>query len=541
MVEMNVKRRRGTSYKKYFLLILWLPISFLGYFFWETRLSVLNAFALARGEVRDIVVYDTYKVWVEGGIPFQEELKESLGEVIYEERNRFEIVEKKEDSDLQIEYSLKPTFPLYSSYLVPVRHVYSMDNEVTSKELKGNVNMWDGTSTLIQNLFGGYDPQTVQELGGALLKDESKVGLIEITSVTKELQVVALEGVYFFDDPLKGGFAFSLDIGGDTEEFIKDVLKKNSPEEVLALSFHPEQVVKINMTGVTAITRALASKTNASGDDAYAAELIGEFLSDADLTHVSNEVSFIDGCLPSSGLRFCSDTRYLAALEKSGVDIVELTGNHNNDYGSLYNTESIEMYTERGWDHFGGGLDSEDAKKILVKEVKGSKVAFIGYNYYDTIYASNALAGENKAGANSYSESKVEEDVVSAKKVADLVIVDFQFQECYSYPEGGGIYPVCYKPIVDQADVFRHAIDSGADIVIGTQAHQPQTYELYGDGIIFYGLGNLYFDQIPWIGTRHGLVLSHYLYKGKYLTTQITTTNYGNDMQTYVSTGDERE
>ncbi len=104
------------------------------------------------------------------------------------------------------------------------------------------------------------------------------------------------------------------------------------------------------------------------------------------------------------------------------------------------------------------------------------------------------------------------------------MIVDFQFQECYCYPDGDVIYPICYKPLSnpDQKDVFRKAIDLGATIVVGTQAHQPQTYELYGNGVIFYGLGNLYFDQDIWIGTRQGLVLTHYFDNGKYINTKIT-------------------
>jgi poly-gamma-glutamate synthesis protein (capsule biosynthesis protein) len=124
-----------------------------------------------------------------------------------------------------------------------------------------------------------------------------------------------------------------------------------------------------------------------------------------------------------------------------------------------------------------------------------------------------------------------------------VVIVDFQFQECYSYPATNVIYPICYKPLAspDQKGTFRKAVDFGADIVIGTQAHQPQTYEIYEGKLIFYGLGNLFFDQIYWIGTMHGLVLSHYMYDGKLIQTQLTTTNYGSDMQTYVSTGEERK
>jgi poly-gamma-glutamate synthesis protein (capsule biosynthesis protein) len=154
-----------------------------------------------------------------------------------------------------------------------------------------------------------------------------------------------------------------------------------------------------------------------------------------------------------------------------------------------------------------------------------------------------ALAGEGRAGANSYSESKMKNDIEEARENADVVVVDFQFQECYSYPPSNVIYPICYKPLAspDQKGTFRKAVEFGADIVIGTQAHQPQTYEIYEGKLIFYGLGNLYFDQVYWIGTMHGLVLTHYMHNGKLIQTRLTTTNYGNDMQTYVSTGEERK
>ena len=322
--------------------------------------------------------------------------------------------------------------------------------------------------------------------------------------------------------------------------FILGVLSRNI-EELLLENFKEESIAKVNMTGVTAISRDLAGKIEASGDDAYPAENIGDFLADADLTHTSNEVSFVEGCVPQASMRFCSAPKYIATLEASGIDIVSLTGNHNNDYGASSNTSTINTYIEKGWDYFGGGLDAEDAAKILYKEVNGNTIAFIGYNYYDTMLGTGAIATSSHAGANSYSESKMENDIEEAHKNADIVIVDFQFQECYSYPSSDVIFPICYRPLSspDQKGVFRLAITYGADIVVGVQAHQPQTYELYEDGIIFYGLGNLYFDQTPWIGTRQGMILTHYFYNGSHIQTKITPTIYDSDMKTRIATEEE--
>ena len=71
-------------------------------------------------------------------------------------------------------------------------------------------------------------------------------------------------------------------------------------------------------------------------------------------------------------------------------------------------------------------------------------------------------------------------------------------------------------------------------MVVGTSAHQSQTYELYEDGVIYYGLGNLFFDQVWWPGTTRSLVLAHYLYNGKLLQTKVIPTVYDSNMQTEV-------
>jgi poly-gamma-glutamate synthesis protein (capsule biosynthesis protein) len=75
-------------------------------------------------------------------------------------------------------------------------------------------------------------------------------------------------------------------------------------------------------------------------------------------------------------------------------------------------------------------------------------------------------------------------------------------------------------------------IDLGADVVVGTSAHQTQTFEKYGNGVIYYGLGNLFFDQVWWPGTTRSLILSHYFYNGKLLQTKLVPTIYDSNMQT---------
>ena len=65
-------------------------------------------------------------------------------------------------------------------------------------------------------------------------------------------------------------------------------------------------------------------------------------------------------------------------------------------------------------------------------------------------------------------------------------------------------------------------------MVVGTSAHQPQTYELYQNKPIYYGLGNLFFDQIYWPDTTRSLILTHYFKNDKLLQTRISPTIYDN-------------
>jgi poly-gamma-glutamate synthesis protein (capsule biosynthesis protein) len=93
--------------------------------------------------------------------------------------------------------------------------------------------------------------------------------------------------------------------------------------------------------------------------------------------------------------------------------------------------------------------------------------------------------------------------------------------------------PACDKSTwgYNQQGFFRHLIDLGADIVVGVSAHQPQTFELYGNGAIYYGLGNLFFDQTYWPGTERGLILTHYFIDGKHVQTRISPTVFDGNLQ----------
>jgi hypothetical protein len=479
------------------------------------------------------VQYNTFKVSFDEEIPLGavDAIKASVDDIHFEDIKRFEFVKR---GGYKVEYTQDTSKSFYFKQYVPVGHIYWIKGETTLDDIRNDMKVYVSSDEyelskvfLTQLLGDGIEIVKSDDLITTLKESEEYIAFVPYEDLNEAYKVLSLDGKFCLIDS-KGCLSVGYKLGEEKDsEFVSGILNHNMRLKYGEnIPVDTNQIAKINMSGVVAMSRGLASKMDSSKDYSYPARGLGNFLSDADLTHVSNEVSFVKGCTGYSGMRFCSKPEYIEALKASGVDIVELTGNHNNDYGSSYNTETINIYKELGWDYFGGGLNNQDASKVLYREVKGNLIAFVGYNYYNTMYDQAPLAKATTAGANSYSVDKLTKDISQAKEKGALVIVTFQFQECYCYPPSDVIYPICYKPLSspDQKKVFRQAIDLGADIVVGTQAHQPQTYEIYNSGIIFYGLGNLYFDQDDWIGTRQGIVLSLYISENDLKQVSITPT-----------------
>ncbi len=418
--------------------------------------------------------------------------------------------------------------------LVPVTNFNSVMQATSDEELgTSNFSALDSLPSQDVELLAEHFQTDVSRLESDTELPIEEVSFIPASALTYDSKLLAYNDSYYLDDFISGALfkvvVFEGEGAGDLDSLdLNDDLNANG-------------VLKVNMTGVTALTREMQKKLAVVKDPLYFSEKIGDFLSDADLTHVSNEVSFLEPCSYSRTL-FCSHPEFIETLKASGVDIVELTGNHNNDLGAQANTDTINQYHELGWATIGGGLNSEEAAKPYIADQEGSKIAFLAYNYPDSPNG-GAIAGPKKAGANpfDFAYESLKTDIESAKQSSDFVIVNVQYWECYAYPNGYIEYPECDLPVGEQEAVFKAIVDAGADMVIGSSAHQPQTYELYQGKPIYYGLGNLYFEQTQWPGTERGLVLTNYFKNGTLLQTKITPTIYDKDLQTRVMTAEETE
>lgn len=290
----------------------------------------------------------------------------------------------------------------------------------------------------------------------------------------------------------------------------------------------PGRMTVMVMTGVTALTRATAWQMERRGV-LYPAELIGDWLREADITHISNEVSFWEGCpFPDpvqEGLKFCSDPDYFALLESIGVDVVELTGNHNKDFGAEPFLSTLEMYHGAGWSTFGGGEDLAAARQPAVFEHNGNRIALIGCNQPGPGYA---WASESAPGAAPCSAAGLLEETGRLRDEGFLPIFTFQWTELA-------------KPSEAQREAFLAAARAGAVIVSGSQAHQPQPIDFESGAFIHYGLGNLFFDQMQSLALRQQFIDRHVFYDGRHISTELLTSLLENYARPRPMQPEERE
>jgi len=385
-----------------------------------------------------------------------------------------------------------------------------------SSRLQG-VPIWMEASTLaaLTNLWGppnqGLQVKTSgpEDILASAWAAQPAFAIIPFEEVEPRWKVLTVDG----QSPLRKEFnpeTYPLTIYFSLTGPGRDLIRINLP----VTNLDPARMTRLVMTGVTAMVRATALKME-NKSRTYPGEAVHDWLAGADITHISNEIPFSNDCpFPdafNSSLIFCSDPKNIELLEYIGTDVVELTGNHLQDWGSAATLFTINMYNQRGWPYFGGGINQADARKSITIEHNGNKIAFIGCNPAGPVYA---WATETEPGAASCDWDFMTAEVKRLRAEGILPIVTFQYYEGYSA-----------WPDQKQVDDFRKMADAGAVIVSGSQAHYPMTMEFHESAFIHYGLGNLFFDQMdyPVVGTRREFIDRHIFYNGKYINTELLT------------------
>ncbi len=358
--------------------------------------------------------------------------------------------------------------------------------------------------------FKVMDPQT---LVSELWSVSDALAILPFEDIEPRLKILKVDGISPLDRPMdveNYGLTITYFLSGsqDAEQRLEPEIEQIK-SLIPATNRDESKMTVVIMTGTTALARVTLKKIELNGYE-YPVEMIKDWFLSADLRHVSNEVSFMEGCkyVDAYTLQFCSKPDQIEVLENIGVNVVESTGNHMNDYGWEPFASTLQMYKDRGWLSFGGGINAEEAKQPAVTEVNGNKIAFIGCN---PVGFETAWATDTRAGSAKCEYEWMNQKIAELKAEGYVVITTFQAWEIDRL-----MYDEVYRKI------FKDAANAGADIIQGSQAHSPMGLEFVNNSLIHYGLGNFLFDQMEPHNIRE-FYDRHIIYNGKYINTELLT------------------
>lgn len=238
---------------------------------------------------------------------------------------------------------------------------------------------------------------------------------------------------------------------------------------------------------------------------------IREVIRDGDIRYCQLECMFSDrpSPVPGAPIFLCMSPEYISRLTYLGIDITSPNGNHNMEFGPGAMIDCLEELEKRNIKAVGGGKNIQEARKPVVFNIRGTKIAFLAYN---SVFRPGEEAGPDRPGiapisidtfyqqvetnqpgtpprirtfANREDLKAMMDDVRKAKKLAEVVIV------CYH----AGVHFIRARMADYQFEVCHAAVDAGADLILGTHPHVLKAVEVYRGKVIFHSLANFGFDM----------------------------------------------
>lgn len=239
-------------------------------------------------------------------------------------------------------------------------------------------------------------------------------------------------------------------------------------------------------------------------DFSYVYEDIKYYTKVADITVGSLETTFAGEDKGYSNYpTFNSPDSLATSLKKIGVDIISLAGNHALDYGYSGLCRTIDVLDESDISHLGTYKTEEEQEKLLIKNVKGVKIAFINYTY-----GTNGIPvpSDKKYCLNLIDKNLISKQIEKAKEQnVDMIVACMHWGTEYKTVANN-----------EQKELADYLFKNGVDIIIGNHPHVLEPMEkktiTLDDGttkdvFVVYALGNFTADQRDEI-TRDSAILN---------------------------------
>lgn len=266
---------------------------------------------------------------------------------------------------------------------------------------------------------------------------------------------------------------------------------------------------------------AYNSKTD-EYDFSYVYEDIKNYTLSSDITIGSLETTFAGKEKGYSNYpTFNTPDSLATALKDIGVDVVSLAGNHALDYGYTGLCRTIDVFNNIGLSHLGTYKTAEDQEKILIKDVKGVKIAFINYTY-----GTNGipLPSGKEFCVNLIDKDFIKKQINQAKEQnVDMIVACMHWGTEYRTTANS-----------EQKDLANFLFENGVDVILGNHPHvlepmEKKTITLQDgttkDVFVVYALGNFTADQRDEI-TRDSAILNLTITKNSDSKISIDKVNY---------------
>lgn len=167
-------------------------------------------------------------------------------------------------------------------------------------------------------------------------------------------------------------------------------------------------------------------------------------------------------------------------LLANGVDIVNLANEQSPqaESESAERVQTIDVLNRSEIQPLGAGDSLKEARRPRIFEVKGQRIAYLGYAESPPAATEDAAEATEAEIAPELIQ-QVTEDIQAIRDQVDWIVVSFHWQQdLRAYPEEW------------QAGLTHLAIDQGADLVVGYHPQMTQGAEIYKGRAIAYSLGS---------------------------------------------------
>ena len=251
-------------------------------------------------------------------------------------------------------------------------------------------------------------------------------------------------------------------------------------------------VTRLLFGGDVMLSRHVGTLARQKGDPAWPMRDVAGLFSSADISFINLESPFSDRGRPvEDGMVFKAEPEMIESLSNAGIDVASTANNHARDRGSHGLEFTLDLLAKAGIAAVGTGVTAAAAHQGAVLERNGVRFGFLAYTFDQC----NGNYSDSDDRIAMLDADQMSADVKDMLGRADVVTVSMHAGWEYNR-----------KPNPWQQKFARAAIDAGASIVVGHHPHVTQPVESYANGLIFYSLGNLVFDQFQRKETQRGAI-----------------------------------